>query len=221
MLERLINILAPDYCCNCSKIGAILCESCINDIENEAFSRCVVCLTPSTRSNLCRACTSCFDDAWVVGERTGALEKLVDASKFESNRRACLMQARLLDSRLPKLHVVIVPIPTITPHIRRRGYGHMEIVARELGQHRGWPVKKYLQRRTNHIQHGADKKTRQQQAAEAFELASQIDDHPLLLLDDVYTTGATLREAAMLLRTKTMQPIYVAVSTRQMLDEKR
>lgn len=220
MLMSLFSILAPDYCCNCRKVGSILCESCLNDIVLEPFGRCLQCLSPTASSNLCANCRRAFKGAWTAGERDGVLKELVDISKFEANRRGCAAQAKLLDRMLPSFPqgVTIVPVPTIAPHIRRRGYDHMAIVARELSRRRGWPVAHCLKRKTAHVQHGADKPTRLKQANEAFYLQGEPPDTPLLLLDDVYTTGATLAAAARTLRSGSKQPIYAAVTTRQLLD---
>lgn len=221
MITHLAQLLAPDYCSGCHKIGHILCQSCRDDIISEPFGRCLACLEPTSRSHLCVRCRTLADDAWVVGERAGTLQRLVDDSKFASNRRACLAQALLLDQVLPKLpeDTIIVPIPTTTRHVRQRGYGHMELVARSLAERRGYRTDTILRRDSNAVQHGADKSTRQRQAALAFSLRHELPaDAPLLVIDDVYTTGATMRSAIKLLRNQTEQPIYVALTTRQILD---
>src|SRR5690606_35823171 len=112
-----------------------------------------------------------------------------------------------------------VPIPTIDRHIRQRGYGHMELVARELSRLRDYRAEVILGRIGSSVQHGADKATRQRQAKRAFNLRRHPPTTaPLLLIDDVYTTGATLRAATKLLRQHTEAPIYVAVTSRQLLD---
>lgn len=221
IITQLTHLLAPDYCCKCQKTGQIICQSCEEDIISEPFSQCLVCLKPTQPSQLCRHCKSRFNDAWVVGERAGTIEKLVDISKYESNRRGCQAQARLMDAMLPQLpsDVIVVPIPTIDRHIRQRGYGHMELVARELSRLRDYRAEVILGRIGSSVQHGADKATRQRQAKRAFNLRRHPPTTaPLLLIDDVYTTGATLRAATKLLRQHTEAPIYVAVTSRQLLD---
>jgi ComF family protein len=220
MTMRVADLLAPDYCCNCLKIGHILCPRCIEYIVSEPFGRCLACSRPTAKSSLCSNCRRLADDAWVVGERIGALQKLVDVSKFESNRRGCVVQAKLLDYILPRLphETVIVPIPTTRKHIRQRGYGHMELVARRLSHLRGYKVMNALHRRTDTVQHGADKETRKRQAKDAFGLRVSKISSPVLIIDDVYTTGSTIKAAARLIKKVSRKPVYVAVTTKQMLD---
>lgn len=155
----------------------------------------------------------------MVGPREGALERLVDAAKFESVREAVDMQAELLAAVLPKLaNVVVVPVPTIRPHIRRRGYDHTLRLARQLAQQMDGRCEALLVRRGTSVQHGASRTARLKQAAEAFAARSPVDEHmSYLLVDDVTTTGASLLEAAKVLKTAGARHIYAAVTTYQVL----
>lgn len=218
MANRVFDSLMPHYCCSCGQIGSILCDSCKYDIVSEPFSNCIVCLQSVANSALCGRHRLPYSHATVVGWRTDELEKLVDVSKFESVRQGCDIQAELLSRLLPhpRSRSVIIPIPTIRPHIRQRGYGHVERMARQLSNLSGLETKNMLERMTNHVQHGASRAVRQQQAAEAFRLlASPEADTTYILVDDVFTTGATLKAAAKLLREGGAGDVWVAVTTRQ------
>lgn len=208
----------PHYCCSCGAIGSTFCDSCKYDIASEPFGNCVVCLKPSATEALCSQHRLPYSHAVVAGWRTDGLERLVDVSKFESVRAGCRSQAELLAARLPQFiqPVVIVPIPTIRPHIRRRGYGHAEEIARSLSELIGHPVEQPIVRIKNHVQHGATKAVRNHQAAEAFSFKGSLrDDATYLLVDDVFTTGATMNAAARLLKDAGARDIWVAVTTRQ------
>ncbi len=220
MSVNLINLLAPDYCYMCHKTGDILCANCINDITSEPFGRCVRCLVPTARSQLCDQCRGVFTDAWVVGEREGALQRLVGESKFAANRRGCQVQAELLQAIVPGLpdDAVVVPIPTIARHVRQRGFGHSELIARQFARMRSLPYCPLLERATNTVQHGATRAVRLCQAKQAFRIGKQPVLERIILIDDVYTTGATLEAAARLLREHGATSVYVAVTSRQMLD---
>lgn len=220
MTVNLINLLAPDYCYNCRIAGDILCANCVNDITSEPFGQCVQCLQPTSSSQLCRQCRGLFDDAWVVGRRQDALEGLVGESKFAANRRGCDLQAQLLDAIMPTLpaDTVVVPIPTIAPHIRERGFGHSERIARQLARQRGLVYQPVLRRATTDVQHGASRQVRLRQAKTAFGVWDKAIPERVVLVDDVYTTGATLQAAARLLRKNGAKTVWIAVTTRQMLD---
>jgi predicted amidophosphoribosyltransferase len=112
-----------------------------------------------------------------------------------------------------------VPIPTITPHIRERGYDHTLLVARFVAHKRKLPLTPLLSRQTNTMQRGASKSLRRKQAAHAFMLRGYIDPSlTYLLLDDIVTTGATLDAAAKMLKEAGAKHVWVAAVAYQTLD---
>lgn len=219
MLSRLADMLAPHYCCACGKIGTVLCGSCKYDIIYESFQRCTVCLGGVTDEALCGSCRQYFEHAWVIGPREEVLERLVDLSKFESIRGGCKVQAELLSDTLPSLPLctTIVPVPTIARHVRQRGYGHTEKIAAHLGSLRQRPVAQIVKRINNHVQHGASRAERFRQAAQSYRVDGKLDPEGIyVLIDDVYTTGATMQAVATVLKKAGAGHIWVAVTTRQM-----
>lgn len=222
MIKAILDIIAPDYCYSCGKVGTLLCDSCAYNIVSEPFGRCVLCLLPVAEDNLCSGCVTSVDKAWVVGEREGVLQRIVGDSKFSSNRRACVVQAQLLGRILPQLpaDTIIVPIPTIWPHQRERGFGHAELIAKTLADMRDVEYSPLLIRATNTVQHGATRRQRIQQANHAYRCDQAIDAvAPILLVDDVCTTGSSLLAAAQVLRQAGVGTVWVAVATRQVLDD--
>lgn len=223
MIDRLLTIVAPHHCSGCGKRGHKLCASCRNDITNEPFGRCVVCLQASQGTHLCRSCRAggVFDAVWCVGMREGALERLIDDFKFEQQRAASAPLAELLDNTLPVLpeRAVLVPIPTIAPHRRQRGFDHTRLIAQRLAHRRSIPYSSLLGRERNTVQFGADKQTRLRQAEQAFCVRSELSPEvTYILIDDIYTTGATLRAAAKQLRASGAAHVWVVIIARQTLD---
>ena len=114
---------------------------------------------------------------------------------------------------------MIVPIPTIPSHIRQRGYDHVLIVARHFAKTRRLPLAAVLQRQTATIQRGAGARQRTEQAKKAYTCTTVLDpDAVYLLVDDVMTTGATMKYAARTLADAGAQNIWVASISRQPLD---
>lgn len=223
MIDRLLSLLAPHICCNCRNVGGLLCLSCENDIVEDGFSQCVSCLVPTASSNLCKSCQTRtpFADAYVSGVRHAALKELLDVYKFERGYEASRILARILDESLPYFDpsTVIVPVPTIGKHRRVRGYDHVGLIARHLARRRKLAVGSLLVRRDSYVQHGASRDVRTTQAAEMFERRGSAPECPILLLDDIYTTGATVTAAAHLLAAETRAPIYLGIIARQPLDD--
>lgn len=174
-----------------------------------------------TGAYLCNAHADLIEHGWYVASRTGPLETLIDAYKFENAKAAYRPLADLLMARLPDLpkETVIVPIPTISHHIRQRGYDHVQLVARELGTQLGLTVRPCLRRMTATKQRDASRRQRELQAKRAFVARDGLHpDTSYLLVDDIATTGATLRYAAQALRDVGARRIWVAAIARQPLD---
>lgn len=222
MIDDLLAILAPHHCCGCDKIGTSLCDNCKYDITSEVYSLCVACgKRVAGLSGICTACHPSYTQGWCVGERHDQLQRLIGDYKFNNVRSAYRPLATLLDETLPTLpgNVVIVPIPTVSSHIRQRGYDHMMLIARHLAKKRALSVSKALQRATNTKQRDAGRAQRIKQAKEAFVCPTPLNpDVPYILLDDVITTGATMEYAAKTLKQQGATTVWAVTISRQTLD---
>lgn len=221
MIDRILSNIAPHYCCGCNKIGTLLCDSCKYNIVNELKNSCVCCGKPSLDMNLCNKCNVPYEKAWMVGQREGVLQRLIGLYKFERAKEAYKSLGQLLVEVLPDLpaDAVVVPIPTTPSRIRERGYDHMTLVAKCFAKKRGLSCQRVLGRKTNTKQRQASAKKRQEQAAAAFFVKEKIDpNRPYLILDDVMTTGATVKYAAQALKDAGARHVWVAVIARQTLD---
>jgi len=157
-----------------------------------------------------------------VGEREGGLKNLIDKYKFERGYAAYKPLAELLVARIGTLppDCTLVPIPTISKHIRVRGYDHALLLARQLGRLQGRPVRPLLRRKGSAVQHKATRRQRIIRAKNAFEVKFPLRaDTTYVLIDDVYTTGATLEYAAETLLNAGARKVWAAVVARQPLDE--
>ncbi|MES2630739.1 MAG: phosphoribosyltransferase family protein [Patescibacteria group bacterium] len=158
-----------------------------------------------------------------MSERVTVLRRVVDAYKFEYVKAAAHSLVDLLDESLPILpkNMVIVPVPTAASHIRQRGYDHLDILARLLSLRRGLPVARLLERSSTKTQHELNKVERQIEASSAFHVAGGVSidaNTPLLILDDIITTGSTVRAAAEVLSQAGAKNIFVAALAYQPLD---
>jgi len=209
--------MAPHPCSGCGKIDGLLCSNCKYDIISESFGGCVACGRPAIRNGLCKECHVPYSRAWCVGERADALLRLIDGYKFERAKAAHRPLAELLAARLPDLptNTIVVPIPTVNSHIRQRGYDHTFLVTRHLTKAKKLQMLQPLERITSTKQRGASRQQRIKQAKQAFGLRSEVQpDRPYLLIDDVVTTGVTLKYAAKILKDAGAMDVWVAVVAR-------
>ena len=221
MIDELLAIIAPHHCYLCGETGPILCQSCKYDIASDAQTGCIVCGS-ATENGICSSCRTSYEKAWCVGERIDELERLLDDYKFERVRAAHVVLADLLHLVLPVLpsNTIIVPVPTIAPHIRQRGYDHTVLIAKRLAKLRDLPCRHLLKHNGVSTQRGANRKTRIAQAKQAYRVYSDIDRSiNYLLVDDIVTTGATLQYAAKTLKDAGATDVWVAAIARQPLDK--
>lgn len=222
MIDKLLSYIAPHYCSGCAIEGTLLCNNCKYDIISESFSTCAACgRTCVTNSGVCGNCKVPYRQIWFVADRRDQLEILLNNYKFKNMRAAYRPLADMLDARLPQLpdNTVIVPVPTISSHIRQRGYDHMLLIANQLGRIRNHPVLTNLQRTTSTKQVGAGRRQRLDQAKVAFICRETLDSSlTYLLVDDVITTGATVEYATRALQDAGATDVRVASISRQTLD---
>jgi len=220
MIDKVLSIIAPHRCCGCDESGSLLCDNCKYDITNEQKTYCVVCNRPTIISWLCTNCRVPYQKIWIVGERDGVLQRLVGLYKFERAKAAHKQLGDLLLDVLPELpsNTVIVPVPTAHSRIRERGYDHMLLIAKYVAKKRNLKLERLLIRKTNTKQRQTNAIQRTKQAKQAFAVKGGImPDAPYLLLDDVITTGATIKYASQALRDAGAKHVWVAVVARQSL----
>lgn len=219
MLDNLISMIAPHHCYGCGKIGATLCDSCKYDIANEPYSGCIECGRLALRG-ICTVCQDAYTDAWCVGERDDILKRLIDGYKFSRQQASYLAAAELLAMVVPRLprETIVTAIPTVSSHIRQRGYDHTALIAKEFARIRSLRYVPLLSRTHALRQRGATRTQRLSQAASAF-VAEKLPDEtvPYLLFDDIVTTGATIRHGAKTLQRAGAKQIMVAAVARQPL----
>ena len=219
IVERVLQIIAPHPCYGCGKVGVLLCAYCKYDIKHEPYVGCFVCGEPE-KSGICDNHETSLERAFIVSKRADVLQKAIDGLKFSHTKACALVLAELLHESLPLLSpdTQIVPIPTVRSHIRQRGYDQVELIARHFATLRGLSVARAIQRVGVATQHTADRATRQVQSREAFAfIPNTLNGGPVLLLDDIVTTGSTLLAAAEVLKD-VRAPLWAAALAYQPLD---
>jgi ComF family protein len=112
---------------------------------------------------------------------------------------------------------VIVPVPLHARRVRQRGYNQAEVLARALGPRLALPVltRALLRHRDTRSQVGLSAQARWENVWGAFGCQSQeITSARVLLLDDVFTTGATLEACAHTLRESGAAQVCALTLTR-------
>jgi ComF family protein len=184
---------------------ALVCELCRSRWEPVTAPVCPRCGQPAFGDLECRLCA-----AWPAGlERVrsavwlrGSARDAVHRLKYEGWWRVAEGLADAMRGLEPLTgQVCLIPVPLGARRRRTRGYNQSERIAAALGARTGLPVRAELlaRRRETRTQTALTPEARQANVAGAFE-AHRAAGRRCVLVDDVFTTGATLAEAAAALR---------------------
>lgn len=153
--------------------------------------------------------------AWFVGVRENVVKELLNDFKFVRKRMAHKTLASLLAGRLPYFdkNVVLVPVPTISKHIRQRGYDHSVLLARAVAKQKDVSCRAdMVRRRYEHEQRGLQRTERIKKAKQAFYCDEPLNPEMLyVIVDDIVTTGGTIDGVALALKRAGAVHISAAV----------
>jgi ComF family protein len=182
-LSALSELLAPSFCVGCGLGGKSgLCESCLP--------------RPSGAQERRLEGVRVFAATPYRGVVVQALHEL----KYRQRTELAVPLARgLLGPLLTGLGeipgCVLVPVPSHPVRLAERGYNPAGLLATALGRQSALPVRHRLLRRTKagEQQAGLGPLARQLNVKDAFAVANQAARTRVIVVDDVVTTGATLR----------------------------
>jgi len=222
-VELLAALLAPDRCLHCrgpAPPDAPLCGGCRGALPwLAAVGGCGRCGLPEPcPAGRCPAATAPFSRAWAPLAHEGPARTLVVAAKERAAERVGRLLGSAIAARVPGALVadrpVVVAVPADPGRRRRRGVDHAAVLAGRVAELLELPLAAPLRRAPapgRAAQHRLDRAAR---AGLAAPLVVGAAPRTVLLVDDVHTTGATLRAAAGALRRAGSVDVRAVTATR-------
>lgn len=229
-LHGLLDFLLPRACPACRSLlrdstTADFCQDCLLGIIPITPPFCPCCALPYVtqggENHLCELCLRHpppFSVAHVAGLFDEELRQLVHRFKYDGQFHLDQALGRLLAQALPEgiAADLIVPVPLHPTRLRERSYNQALLLARLVGKRLGKPVPPRLLRRIRATppQQGLTAEARRRNLKGAFALSGELHGERVLLIDDVLTTGATVRECSRVLLDGGAAEVQVAVLAR-------
>lgn len=220
----ILDLVFPPLCVVCREPAERhLCDACIAAMPRITAPICSRCGRPTGsgagRNDLCGVCRQAapaFDACRAYGQYAGKLGDAVRAVKYHGKTAAVpalaeLMAQVLCDDPLLRQGVVLVPVPLHPRRRRQRGFNQAELLARTVARQTGREVHSLLLAKVKNTrpQVGLSAPERRANLRDAFQVRpGSLPAGPLVLVDDVITTGATFGECARALRDAGARQVF-------------
>lgn len=228
----LLDLLLPPACPLCGSDFAarpplFFCPDCLSGVHPLTSPCCPRCALPfATEDGSDHLCESCLRDeppfsrVAALGIYEESLRLAVQRFKYEGAIVLDRPLGRLLAASLERDDAfrpdLLIPVPLHLSRLRERTYNQSLLLARVLGRRWRLPVPPRLLVRVRPTpqQQGLKAEVRRQNLKGAFALKRKLSGERVLLIDDVVTTGATVRECSRVLLEGGAGEVAVAVLAR-------
>ena len=193
------------YLCGKSKDSVKMCQSCYDELN---FA--------DIKANRIIDGVNIF----TCGMYEKNLQKLIRGLKYHKQKELAFYLAKFMYEYFSKLELQgnfqVVPVPLHKNRIKKRKYNHMELVAEEFCRLSGFTPNYELITRIKDTrpQYKLSRKERMQNLANAFEVdKTKYLSLPVLLIDDICTTGSTFEEMISALKKEGINEIVCLASS--------
>lgn len=239
ILGYLSNIIFPISCVGCGRFPAgnkpeYICKSCLSAIPPKNSFECIGCKKISPFGNTCIECPDfkAVDQLLIVSDyKNPLLEKTIKTLKYRlipdiaESFRPLLKKYIIRLSKYKNFNItadnpLIIPIPLHPRRLNWRGFNQAELIAGIVADITQLKVRNNILLRSRNSKPQVELEKREERLknmAQKFTISQNniaIKDRVILLVDDVCTTGATLNEAAKILKENGVSKVISFVIAR-------
>jgi ComF family protein len=216
VLEALIDLILPPRCGGCHLTGSWLCDICrrrIRRLEEPLCRRCGAELESPRATCGCKGRLRALTRLRSAVAYEGPVEAAVHRFKYQGWRRLAAPLAQLLAERIVVEGLAsstAVPVPLHPERLRQRGFNQSELLCSVLQDLLALkdPPGRLVRTRPTPPQVGNDRLHRWQNVRDAFAWRGPaLGGRPMMVVDDVATTGATLEACATALKAAGAGPV--------------
>jgi len=208
-----LDLLFPKFCFNCGKEGSYLCEDCFSILE----------ISQTHQKYSTKSLTDLY---FALPYQNILAKKLIRRFKYEPFIKELaetlslliITHFQLLDNKPNLSNFILIPIPLNEKRLKWRGFNQAEEIGKYLSEFLKLPLVSncLLRVKNTYPQVELDAEARKENVKDIFfcQNKKEIFGKKILLVDDVYTTGATMEEAARILKESGAKEIFGVVVAR-------
>jgi len=214
VLKFIENIIFPEQCIHCKKIGQYLCDDCLSLIEIIETPVCPYCHLNRASLEICQKHHSYLDGMLIAADYSNQIvARAIKLLKYEPCARKLapyltkILIYTLLASQNKSLlsNQIISFVPIHKQRENVRGFNQAQLLATLLAKEcDAVCLKTLIKSKPTPHQTKLSKEQRQNNIKDSFQIAPDSEDliagKLIILIDDVFTTGATLEECAKILK---------------------
>ena len=211
-----LDMFFPKFCLGCHKEGTYLCEDCFSVLEIIENHYCL-CKKPQRlpQSGKCHACFAKKLNGlyFALSYQGNIVQKIIHQFKYEpyvkelAEPLSSLIIAHFSVSCNPQIenqNYILVPVPLTQKKERKRGFNQAKEIAKELSGKLNISLENdvlvKIKETSPQVELGEKERIENPRGAFWVRNAEKVRVGKILLVDDVYTTGATMEECAKVLK---------------------
>lgn len=225
LVRGLLNLIYPPICAACARISATagLCDECAHELRTDPYPTCPRCgSTVGPNVGAIVDCPRCRHEGFVfagvfrLGPYDGIRRDLVLRMKHDETmaERVGAVFADGMGKRLKNVGAnAVVAVPLHWKRRWQRGYNQSEVLARSLADalRLEKPKRRLKRTRPTSLQSTLSATARRENVRGAFHAEKTFAGKSVVVVDDVFTTGATANEVARALINAGAVRVWIAV----------
>lgn len=221
----ILDILFPRFCLRCQKEGDWICPDCLSTIDIMEYEYCPFCIQRISEKTICYKHQNKNLDKlfFAVSYQNSLIKKAIKKFKYPPFLRELtpyfcyliISHFLLIENKAileDKNNSLLIPVPISSFKKRWRGYNQSEEIAKQLSISLKIPVliNSLIKIKKTQPQFNLSKDERMENVKNVFEIknAQEIQGKRIFLVDDVFTTGATMEECSRKLKQAGAKQVF-------------
>lgn len=202
----------------CGRWGSYVCAECINKFLEVKYQKCPMCEGRSIRGRTHKRCKKALGMDGLVGvfRHAGVMRRMINKFKFSrvfdlvGDLNEAMISFGNMEMLSKKKFDVVISIPLHKSKLRERGFNQSSLIAEKVAGYLLIPFDESILERVQNTksQSGLKRLERVENIKGAFELIGDVRGKKVLLVDDVWTTGSTMRECTKVIKRNGAKEVW-------------